>query len=201
VDLFARAFVTILVIMDPVGGVPVFLSLTRAQTSAQRRRSALQAMAVAAAVILAFAAAGQQVLHYLGISIEALRVSGGLILVLVALELLRPSGSGTVETAAGGNVALVPLGTPMLAGPGAIAATMIYVRAADGPAQVATVVGALIAVLLVVLVALLAANRIARLLGANGIDLASRLVGLLLAAIAVQMVAAGVQAWVREGVH
>src|SRR3546814_4746585 len=91
-NLFGTAFVTVLVIMDPIGNIPIFLSLTRGQSAAQRHRSALLASTVAGAVILAFALGGQQVLHLLGISIEALQVAGGLLLLIIALELLLPAG-------------------------------------------------------------------------------------------------------------
>ena len=117
--LFATAFVTVLVIMDPVGNIPIFLALTKGQDVPQRRRSALQAAAVAGTVILAFALGGQQVLELLGISLEALQVAGGLLLLVIALELLHPSGGGPSSLATGDtNIALVPLGTPLLAGPG-----------------------------------------------------------------------------------
>src|SRR5215207_7335196 len=130
--LFATAFVTVLVIMDPVGNIPVFLALTKGQDVPERRRSALLASTVAGVVILAFALGGQQVLELLGISLEALQVAGGLLLLVIALELLRPSGADGSSNLASGetDIALVPLGTPLLAGPGAIAATMLYSRQA-----------------------------------------------------------------------
>jgi multiple antibiotic resistance protein len=201
-DLFLRTFVTILVIMDPVGTIPVFLGLTRGADARARRRAALQATGVAASVILGFAVFGQQVLRLLGISIEALQVSGGLILVLVALELLQPSSSsgGVLPSAAGTNVALVPLGTPLLAGPGAIAATMVYIREASNAGETVSVVVALLAALAVLALALRYSGIVARLLRPNGIELLTRVVGLLLAAIAVQLVAVGIESWVRGGV-
>jgi multiple antibiotic resistance protein len=139
-------------------------------------------------------------LHLLGISVAALEVAGGMILVLVALQLLEAPMSGSASSRGAVNVAFVPLGTPLLAGPGAIAATMIYVRRAHGAGEVAAVMGALAAVLVIVYLAMRFAGRLRRLLRDNGIELASQIVGLLLAAIAVQMVATGVQVWVRHGV-
>jgi multiple antibiotic resistance protein len=199
--LFLEAFVTILVIMDPVANAPVFLALTADFDAVARRRAALQATVVAASVILVFALFGQGILALLGISLPALEVAGGLLLVLVALELLRPPPAGTAAaTRPGQNPALVPLGTPLLAGPGAIAATMVFMSAADGAAQVIAVVGALVVALAAVYVALRFAGSLATALKPNGIDLLSRLVGVLLAAIAVQLVATGVQEWVRHGV-
>lgn len=196
--ILTQAFVTILVIMDPVGNAPVFLALTRNRPE-QRQRAALQAPLVAGGVILAFAAFGQQILHLLGISIQALQVSGGLVLVLVSLQLLDLI-SGGHSTSASDNVALVPLGTPLLAGPGAIAATMVYMRSVDNAREAATVVAALLAALVVVFLALRYAVMLARVLGDNGIGLLSRVVGLLLAAIAIQLVAEGVDHWVHYGV-
>jgi multiple antibiotic resistance protein len=198
--LFLEALVTILVIMDPVANAPVFLALTADLDSGRRRRAALQATVVAASVILVFALFGQGILALLGISLPALQVAGGLLLVLVALELLRPPVELAPVARPGQNVALVPLGTPLLAGPGAIAATMVYMSAADTAVEVVAVVAALLVALTVVYVALRSAARLAGVLKQNGIDLLSRVVGVLLAAIAVQLVASGIQEWVRHGV-
>ena len=197
--LFAEVFVTLLVVMDPVGNVPVFLTLTRRSTPRARRRTALHATLAAAGIIYGFAAFGGQLLELLGISLEALQVSGGLLLVLVALELLGTGGDEVSESAEL-NAALVPLGTPLLAGPGAIAATMVFIRESDGAREVALVVAAVAVVLLTVYLALRLGSGISRLLKDSGILLLSRIVGLLLAAIAVQLIARGVQEWVRHGV-
>jgi len=200
VKLFASAFVTILVVMDPVGTVPVFLSLTRDETAAARRRASLEATAVAASVVYGFALFGQEVLHLLGISVAALEVAGGLILAAAAVELLHPPVPGTRRPPGAANVAFVPLGTPLLAGPGAIAATMVYVRRAHGVGEVFVVLGALAAALVVLFVTLRFSGQVSRLLRENGIELVSRIVGLLLAAIAVQLVATGAAFWAKHGV-
>ena len=198
--LFAEAFVTLLVIMDPVGNVPVFLALTRSYDPELRRRAGLQATGVAAAVIVSFALFGELVLRLLGISIESLQVAGGLLLVLVALELLQPGRHSELVRHPGTNAAFVPLGTPLLAGPGAIAAVMVFARQVDDVGEAAAVVLALMAVLVVVYLALRYAAGLVGLLGENGIELLSKVVGLLLAAIAVQMVATGIESWVKHGV-
>ncbi|MFC0082246.1 MarC family protein [Aciditerrimonas ferrireducens] len=198
-ELFAEALVTLLVVTDPVGNVPVFLALTRRRPET-RRQAAWQASAVAGVVIYAFALFGQAILRALGISVASLEVAGGFILVLAALELLQPRGQGHAPDADGVNVALVPLGTPLLAGPGAIAATMVYVQRARGAGQVAEVLLAVLAVLVAVYLALRFAHGVGRLLGDNGIELLSRVVGLLLAAIAVQMTATGALYWAQHGV-
>lgn len=198
--LFVEVFVTIIVIMDPIGSTPVFLSLTRGYDKARRRGAAAQAVALAAGVILTFALFGQGLLRVLGISVPSLQVAGGLLLVLVALELLNPRAEHEHTIADRQNVALVPLGTPLLAGPGTIATTMLYMRQADDFWGATTVVIALLGALAVVYLTLRYANVFATLLKDNGIQVLTRIVGLLLAAIAVQLVAAGVQDWVRHGV-
>ena len=198
--LFAEAFVTLLVIMDPVGNVPVFLALTRSYDPLVRRRAGLQATGVAAAVIVSFALFGELVLRLLGISIESLQVAGGLLLVLVALELLQPGRHTEQAPYPGTNAAFVPLGTPLLAGPGAIAAVMVYARQVDDVGDATAVVLALMAVLVAVYLALRYAAGLVGLLGENGIELLSKVVGLLLAAIAVQMVATGIESRVEHGV-
>jgi multiple antibiotic resistance protein len=140
------------------------------------------------------------VLGLLGISLEALQVAGGLLLLVIALELLRPGGGGEAHDGDSSNIALVPLGTPLLAGPGAIAATMLYTRQADGFGGTLTVLLALVAVLTVTYLSMRFAPVLGRLLRDNGIELLSRVMGLLVAAIAVQLVAAAVETWVRSGV-
>ncbi len=198
--LLAKVFVTVLVIMDPMGNVPLFLALTGREPIERQRSAALQAVCVAGGVILAFALFGQTLLSLLGISLEALQVAGGLLLVLIALELLHPAADAHLDAAKGTNVALVPLGTPMLAGPGAIAATMLAMRQASTPAEHITVVLALVGVLAVVYLALRYSTLLVRLLKDNGINLITRVMGLLVAAIAVQLVASAVQVWIRSGV-
>ena len=200
--LFATAFVTVLVIMDPLGNIPIFLALTKGQSVPQRRRAAALSSVVAGAVILAFALGGQQVLQLLGITLEALQIAGGLLLLVIALDLLHPSGEGGSSNLASGNtnIALVPLGTPLLAGPGAIAATMLYSRQANDIGGTLSVVVALIAVLVVVYLSMRYATLFARVLRDNGIELLSRVMGLLVAAIAVQLVAEALEQWIRHGV-
>ncbi|MCU1380346.1 MAG: MarC family protein [Acidimicrobiales bacterium] len=198
-SLLADVFVTVLVIMDPLGSTPIFLSLTREQTHAERKRSAMQAATVAAGVILLFALFGEQLLRSLGISLEALQVAGGLLLLVVALELFHGSDDDAMR-ATGANVALVPLGTPLLAGPGAIATAMVYMRRSQDWADKGTVLLGLIGVLIVVYLALRFATVIARVLKPNAIHLVSRILGLLVAAIGVQLVAKAIEQWVRHGV-
>src|SRR4051794_27332825 len=196
VKLFTSVFVTLVVIMDPVGTIPVFLALTSGRSARARRRLAWQAVLVAVGVIAAFALFGQQILRYLGITVPALQGAGGLLLVLVALELLtgKQEDPEDVPTA---NVALVPLGTPLLAGPGAIVATIVFVRGANGLADAWAIVAGIAAVHLVLYLALRFANVIFRLIHEGGVLLVTRISGLLLSAIAVQLLATASIAFAR----
>jgi multiple antibiotic resistance protein len=198
VQLFNSVIVTLLVIMNPPGAVPIFLALTGSLTHRQRLVAARRASLVALGVIAAFALFGQQLLTYLHISLPALQGAGGLLLLLVALQLLLGQESG-VSSDAGVNVALVPLGTPILAGPGAIVATMLAVRQANGVGGFLAVAVALLAALAIVWLFLRFAGQVHRLLRDSGTMLVTRIAGLLLSAIAVQMVANSVRAFVTTG--
>lgn len=185
------------VVIDPIGNVPIFLSLTSGQTEAQEHRAALQSILVAGGLIGLFALVGRQILAALGIGLPALQVAGGLLLALIALDLLRPQDNGPREGQPG-NVAFVPLGTPLLAGPGAIATTMLAMEQAPGLGGQVAVAGALVAVLLLVYVVLRYAGLLRRVLRTNGVNLVTQVMGLLTAAIAVQFVADGVVEFIRE---
>jgi multiple antibiotic resistance protein len=183
------------VIMDPVGTIPLFLSLTRGRSAASMRRAAWQAVLVSLAVIVLFAFFGRQLLAYLHISLPALQCAGGLLLLLVALELL----TGKEQTQSPGadiNVALVPLGTPLLAGPGAIVATMVFAgRVHEAPQFLAVGVGVVL-VHVTIWLAMRFSVPILRVIRESGVLLISRIAGLLLSAIAVQLVADAVRAFI-----
>ncbi|MCR6690656.1 MarC family protein [Cellulomonas sp.] len=197
--LLASVFITLFVIMDPPGTVPIFLGLTGSMTRKQRNKAAWQAVAVALGVIVSFALFGQSILSYMHISLAALQASGGLLLLLVAMELL----TGKMEEAQASandkvNVALVPLGTPLLAGPGAIVATMVFVKQSDGSAADWVAIAlAVVAVHVCLWLAMRFANVIHRVLKDSGVILVTRIAGLLLAAIAVQLIADAVTAFVH----
>ncbi|HCO03700.1 MAG TPA: antibiotic resistance protein MarC [Actinobacteria bacterium] len=180
------------VIIDPVGNVPVFLTLTADRE--HRGRLALQAVVAAGLLVLAFGLFGTQLLRTLGISIASLQVAGGLLLILLALEELRGTVGGDEVRS---NVALVPLATPLLAGPGAIAATMLFWREAGQWSYRLVEIGALTLVLAITWLALWGSGLIRKLLRDTGIEFLTRVMGLLLAAIAVQFVAEGVRGLVR----
>lgn len=195
-QIFGSAFVTLFVIMDPPGTVPVFLALTGNLGPAERRRAAWQAVLVAIGVITAFAVFGQAILDYLHISLPALQGAGGLLLLLVALQLLTGRAEQP-ESASGVNVAMVPLGTPLLAGPGAIVATMVFVRQADDLPATVGVGLAILAVHVVLWASMRYSVVVLRVLRDSGITLVTRIAGLLLSAIAVQLVADAVRAFVE----
>jgi multiple antibiotic resistance protein len=193
--LLAEVFVTLFVIMDPVGTIPIFLSLTRGRSGSTMRRAAWQAVAVSFAVIVAFAFFGRQILAYLHISLPALQCAGGLLLLLVALELLTgkeepPSAASDV------NVALVPLGTPLLAGPGAIVATMVFSQRVHHVAEFVAVALGVILVHVALWLSMRFSMPILRVIREGGVVLVSRIAGLLLSAIAVQLVADAVRAFI-----
>jgi multiple antibiotic resistance protein len=195
--LFTEVFVTLVVIMDPVGTIPMFLALTSGRSAKARRRLAWQAVLVAISVITAFALFGQQILDYLGITVPALQGAGGLLLVLVALELLTGKQEAP-EDAPSSNVALVPLGTPLLAGPGAIVATIVFVRRADGFNDGLAIAVGILAVHAVLYLALRFAYVILRVIREGGVLLVTRISGLLLSAIAVQLIANAALAFARQ---
>ncbi|GHJ50398.1 UPF0056 membrane protein [Catellatospora sp. TT07R-123] len=189
-------FVTLLVITDPPGMVPIFLALTGALPARERHRAAWQAVALALGVIAVFAVAGQTILDYLHIELPALQGAGGLLLVLVALELLTGKADDPDHQATS-NIALVPLGTPLLAGPGAIVATMLFVRRADAPADYVAIALGILAVMVAVWLVLRYSGFIVKVLRPGGIEVLTRIAGLLLAAIAVQLMADSIGAFVE----
>jgi multiple antibiotic resistance protein len=196
VDSAITAFITLVVIMDPLGNVPIFLTISQGVEPEERPRIAAQGVLVALAVIAAFALAGGQILDYLGITLPSLSVAGGLLLVLVALELLRGDYDGP-RVGGSRQIALVPLATPLLAGPGAIAATMVLMQRASGSGEVSATWGGIFAAFGVVYIVLRLAAPIGRVLPEGVIRLFSRVMGVLLAAIAVELILTGLHDWIE----
>ncbi|CAB4544116.1 unannotated protein [freshwater metagenome] len=190
-----QSFVTLLVIMDPPGATPIFLSLVADKSAKVRRQLAVQAALVSLLVISVFALFGRLILSYLNVSIGALQAAGGLLLLLISLELLTGRGSEGSKSE-NANVALVPLGTPLLAGPGAIVATMLFVQDATTPAYKFGLVAAVVAVHIVIALVLLSSTTILRVIREAGVTLVARIAGLLLAAIAVQMIVDAVRGFI-----
>jgi multiple antibiotic resistance protein len=197
--LLAETFVTLFVIMDPPGTIPIFLSLTRGRSVRTVRRAAWQAVAVSMGVICAFALFGQAILHYLHITLPALKCAGGLLLLLVALELLTGKEDSSPTANADVNVALVPLGTPLLAGPGAIVATMVFSRRVHDVPDFTAVALGIVGVHICIWLTMRFSVPILRLIRESGVVLVTRIAGLLLSAIAVQMVADAVRAFIEQG--
>jgi multiple antibiotic resistance protein len=187
---FGETFVTLAVIMDPLGNAPIFVAVTRRLEPRQRQLAALRAVGAAAMLVVGFALFGQLVLSYLSVSVHSLSIAGGLLLLLVALEMLRGADFPTGETE---DVALVPLATPLVAGPGAIATVMVLSRQHPGVGGRFAVVLGILAALVVVGAGLLVADRVARLVQPSVIGFLTRVFGLLLSAIAVQLVVDGVR--------
>lgn len=195
--LFGEVFVTLLVITDPPGMVPIFLALTGALPARDRIRAGTQAVALALGVIVVFAVAGQTLLDYLHVDLPALQGAGGLLLILISLELLTGKQDDPNQQVTS-NIALVPLGTPLLAGPGAIVATMLFVQQADGVADYMAIAVGIVAVMTAVWLTLRFSGVIVKILRPGGIEVLTRIAGLLLAAIAVQLIADAVAAFVAD---
>ncbi len=190
--LFGSVFVTLFVIMDPFGIIPVFLGAVGSRPAHEVKRLAWQAALTSLVLITIFALFGDWILDYLNISLPALRVAGGLLLLLVSLQLLTSGTVASVNTDDAANVALVPLGTPLLAGPGAIVAAILFVREASVPAEYVAIAAAIVAIHIVIWLSMRFSTGILKLLRPAGVTVLSRIAGLLLAAIAVQLVADGI---------
>jgi len=189
--LFGEVVVTLVVIMDPPGNVPIFLSVTRRLDDRERNRAAMFAVLTALVIIVGFALLGERVLDYLNVSLPALQGAGGLLLLLVALELLTGDDTSGADASPEQrmSIAMVPLGTPLLAGPGAIVATIVFVSQSDGAGDWSAIGLGIVTVLVIVYLALRFAGLLNRLLRPAGVLLLSRVAGILLAAIAVQLIA------------
>lgn len=182
-----------LVILDPPGNVPIFLAVTKRLSERERHRAAFLAVGTAFLVISLFAIGGQTILDYLKVSVPALQGAGGLLLLLVALQLLYGKGhEDSYEVATPEqrtSIAMVPLGTPLLAGPGTIVATIVFFRQADGPSEWLQVIAGIAVALSVTLLALRFSGLLQKLVRPAGVILLARVAGMILAAIAVQMIA------------
>lgn len=196
--VFGSLFLTLFVIMDPPGITPIFLALTSGRAAKVQRRMAWQAALVACGVITLFGLVGKQILDYLHVSMPALMVAGGLLLLLVALDLLTGKTDEPKQTKEV-NAALVPLGMPLLAGPGAIVAVILAVEKADDLAGNVAVWAAIAAIHIVLWLTMRFSLGIVRVIKEGGVVLVTRLSGMLLSAIAVQQIANGVTQFVQGG--
>ena len=193
------AFTSLLFIVDPVALIPTYLVITKNESSAQRQLTARRACVAAALILLAFALGGQFIFRLVGITLPAFRIAGGLILWLVAMDMLhaqRTTQEGREEIVEGSqkdDVALTPLAMPMLAGPGAISTVMVLAGQARTGIHLVVVYASIVLTLVVSWVALRVGERVLVRLGQTGIRVLTRIMGLLLAAIAVQFVITGVK--------
>ena len=193
-----QAFVTLFVILDPPGAAPIFLSLASGKSIKVQRRLAWQAATVSLFVIVTFALFGNALLGYLNISLPALQGAGGILLLITGLGLLTGSIADS-DSAASQNIALVPLGTPLLAGPGAIVTTMLYVQKADGNEQLGALAIAIVAVHLIIGITFMFSTKILSVIKDSGVTLLARIAGLLLSAIAVEMIVSAIKAFFNIG--
>ncbi|AOL93619.1 multiple antibiotic resistance protein [Porphyrobacter sp. LM 6] len=200
-ELFLSAFVTLFVVIDPPGCAPIYAGLTKGASAAQARSMALRATMIASVILLIFALFGQQLLGALHIELNSFRIAGGLMLFAIAFDMVFEKRTQRRESRADKiaatpeieDVSVFPMAMPMLAGPGAIAAIMLLMNEADGWSEKSQVLGALAAVLAITAAALVAAGPLIRLLGDKVEAVITRVLGVLLAALAAQYVIDGLK--------
>jgi multiple antibiotic resistance protein len=201
-DLFISAFVTLFVVIDPPGCAPIYASLSAGADARQRRSMAVRAVLIAGAILIGFAVFGEALLGFLHIDLDSFRIAGGIMLFIIAIDMVFEKRTERREQRAEKiratpeveDVSVFPMAMPMIAGPGSIASVMLLVSRNDGLDRAMVIFAALIAVLLMTLVALLAAGPIMRVAGAKTEAVLTRLLGVLLAALAAQFVIDGLKA-------
>ncbi len=193
---FASAVVVLLLVVDPVGNVPLFLSVLQRVDAARRTRVIFRECMIAFAVLLAFAMFGGWLLTLFGLSEPSLTIAGGVILFLIALRMIFRGPEGVFGETTDGEPFIVPLAVPAIAGPAAVATVMLLVSRA--PQRLPEWIGAVFVAMLVTLACLVFAERLAKLVGERGLLAFERLMGLILTAIAVEMVLRGTQTFIRQ---
>lgn len=204
IESFLKFFVVFFLVVEPISLVPVFASLTEGANESYRRRMAIKAVIVAGAIILGFALSGAAFLNAMGISIDSFRIFGGLLLFLVALEMVFARESGTrtstdeqAESRRRADISVFPLAFPFMSGPGALTTILLWfgpVSVVQRPGLFAVLMAAAVLVLLISLAMMLAAGPLMRILGATGTNVANRLLGVVLGALAVQFIVDGIRA-------
>ena len=205
IELYISSLITFFVVIDPPGCAPIYAGLSASASAAQKRAMAFRAVGVSAAILFVFALFGEALLKGLGISLASFRIAGGIMLFLIALEMVFEKRTERREDRAAkvasdpeaDDVSIFPMAMPMIAGPGSIASVMLLMSRNSGIERSAVVLAAMVTILLLTLVALLAAGPIMRILGAKIEAVITRLLGVLLAALAVQFVLDGVSAVMR----
>jgi multiple antibiotic resistance protein len=201
IELFVSAFVTFFVIIDPPGCAPIFASLTSGTPAAHRRAMAVRSALIAGAILLFFSLLGEDLLRILHISLAAFRIAGGIMLFLIALEMVFERRTKRREsrveelnaTPEVEDISVFPMAIPMIAGPGSIASAMLLMGRSEGIEQSLIVLGALAAVLMITMLALLAAEPLMRLVGQKIEAMITRILGVILAALAAQFVIDGIK--------
>ena len=201
IELYLSALVTFFVVIDTPGCAPIYAGLTNGATAMQRRSMAIRAVLVAAIILFVFAGVGEAMLKALGVSLSAFRIAGGIMLFLIALEMVfekrterrEDRAAKIAQTPEVEDVSIFPMAMPMIAGPGSIASVMLMMSRNHGLEKVAAVLAALATILALTLVALLAAGPLMRLLGARIEAVITRILGVLLGALAVQFVIDGIR--------
>ena len=200
-ELFISAFVTLMVVIDPPGCAPIFAGLTADATPVHRRAMAIRATLIAAGILLFFGLLGEDLLRALGISLSAFRVAGGIMLFLIAIDMVFERRTERRENRAPDvsedeeheDISVFPMAIPMIAGPGSIASVMLLMARSEGLAESLVVLAALFLTLLLTLLALLAAGPLMRLLGRRMEAMITRILGVILAALAAQFVLDGIE--------
>lgn len=200
-ELFGSALATFLVIIDPPGCAPIFASLTHGASAAQRRSMAIRSSVIAWGVLMFFALLGRPMLHALGISLASFRIAGGIMLFFIALDMVferrterREKRAEEIQrTPEVEDISVFPMAIPMIAGPGSIASAMLWVSRADTPIQVAVVLAAITVVMLLTVLTLLAAGPLMRLIGEKIEAMITRILGVILAALATQFIVDGLK--------
>lgn len=189
------AFVTLFVVIDPIGLAPLFMAMTHDESASRRRAIAVRACLTSVAILTVFAAFGEAVLNFVGISMPAFRVAGGILLFLTALDMLferrTKRREDQVEEDEGPDPSVFPLAIPLIAGPGSIATVILLAGQTPGVTGLALVIGIMIAVVTLVFILFLVSGVLAHALGKTGINVVTRLLGMLLAALATQFVLDG----------
>jgi multiple antibiotic resistance protein len=201
IELFGSALVTFLVIIDPPGCAPIFASLTRGTSPAHRRAMAIRSSLIAWIILMFFALLGKPMLHALGISLASFRIAGGIMLFFIALDMVferrterREKRAESIEGTPGAeDISVFPMAIPMISGPGSIASAMLWVSRADNIAQIAVVLAAITVVMLITMAVLLAAGPLMRLIGERVEAMITRILGVILAALAAQFVIDGLK--------
>lgn len=193
---FASAVVILLLVVDPVGNIPLFVSLLRNVEPARRTRVIVRECAIAFAVLLGFVFFGRWILGFLGLSEPSLSIAGGVILFLIALRMIFRTPEGVFGDTVDGEPFIVPLAIPSIAGPTAIATVVLLVSRA--PQRLPEWIAAVVVAMLITLAVLVFAERLSKLVGERGLMAFERLMGLILTAIAVEMLLRGIETFVRQ---